>query len=161
VSKPLVVDIALHYELSLQDGLEAVILKNVSVTPYTNRVEETDDMPNETATGRMVAEGTLAISQDLFNHTVFPGDIAYVVVMNKCFIVEDTMNVKYTNSADVFFYKRRLSNLPFSNIKSDIVILRLKCHEKQVEAVKKKDDKKNEVKKSTGTKSVNGHKKSK
>lgn len=127
----LVVDIIKHYEITPEMTLHYEILKDIRVTPYTNRECETDSTPNLGAEGKMVCEGTIAISQDLYRKKVQPGDIVYVKRLNRYFEALDTMNVRHKDSCDVFFYKRRLSEIMRHAVwgktfRTELHILRLK-----------------------------------
>ena len=67
---PLEINIPIKYILTLEDGLQITERENMIVTCYTNRIEETDSSPNQTATGRIVYEGSCAISQDIFGPVI-------------------------------------------------------------------------------------------
>ncbi|MEM4460877.1 MAG: hypothetical protein QXY70_01930 [Nanopusillaceae archaeon] len=84
---------------------ETYWVENVKCTFYTNTVEETDSTPNITSSNRPVFDGIIALSRDFFNKdNVKFGDLVYVEEINKFFIVEDKMNSKHQNSADIFTY---------------------------------------------------------
>lgn len=126
--QPLVITIPVRYEISPEMGCEIKLFRNMTVTSYSNRIEETDNTPNHTATGRLVYEGSCAVSQDLFRKQIKPGDIIYLVEMDKYLIVEDTMNQRHTNHIDVFLYKRRRKDgtIPkkyLSSFKSDVYVI--------------------------------------
>lgn len=84
---------------------ETYWIENVKCTFYTNTIEETDDTPNITASNRPVFDGIIALSRDFFNKdNVKFGDLVYVEEINKFFIIEDKMNARHQNSADIFTY---------------------------------------------------------
>jgi len=125
--KPLTIEIPIRYELSTDMGLEVVLLKNIGLTSYTNRPEETDSTPHHTASGRIVYEGSCAVSQDLFRKSIWPGDIIYVVMLDKYFVVEDTMNKRHKNRFDKFMYVKNLKEArAFGSKRSDIYVIRLR-----------------------------------
>lgn len=97
-------------------------LKDLKITAYANRVKETDSSPNITRSGRMVYEGSAAVSQDLWNKEIFFGDILYVEKLNKYFVVEDTMNIKLTRRIDVFTYNYKVADTLC--IPSDVIVIR-------------------------------------
>lgn len=126
-NQPLKIYIPIKYVFSLED-VSIHTIKNVTVTSYTNSVEETDSTPNITATNRLVYEGSCAVSQDLFKKTIFPGDIIYVKKLNQYFIVEDTMNKRHTNAIDIFVFKHRKYDETYpkklkTKFKSDIIVI--------------------------------------
>lgn len=124
---PLIIEIPVRYELSVEMGLEIQKIDNLRITCYTNRVEECDSTPNITATGRIVYEGSCAISQDLFRVKVKPGDIVYVETIKKYFVVEDTMNKKNTQHLDIFMFKKHLKKArQFSCRRSSVYVLRVR-----------------------------------
>ncbi|MEM5778704.1 MAG: hypothetical protein QXK49_03695 [Candidatus Aenigmatarchaeota archaeon] len=84
---------------------ETYWVENVKCTFYTNTVEETDSTPNITASNRPVFDGIIALSRDFFSKdNVKFGDLVYVEEINKFFIIEDKMNARHQNSADIFTY---------------------------------------------------------
>jgi len=97
-------------------------LKNLKITAYANRVKETDNSPNITRSGRMVYEGSAAVSQDLWNKEIFFGDILYVEKLDRYFVVEDTMNIRLTKRIDIFTYNYKMSD--GLCIPSDVIVIR-------------------------------------
>jgi 3D (Asp-Asp-Asp) domain-containing protein len=119
--KPIELTIPVRYKIDITDVI--IMKENVLVTCYSNRSQETDRAPNITATGRLVYSGSCAVSQDLFRKTVHPGDLIYIVKLNKWFIVEDTTNIRHQKLVDVFYFKDEPK--PFDGaIRSDIYIIR-------------------------------------
>ncbi len=82
------------------------ISRNVDITAYNPIVGQTDDFPRETASGRQVSLQSLAVSRDMLTNNGGPfsyGDTVFVVVP---FIVDDTMNKRYTNRIDIFMERQ-------------------------------------------------------
>lgn len=82
------------------------ISRNVEITAYNPMRAQTDDRPWETASGRRASLQSLAVSRDLLSKNGGPyeyGDTVYVVVP---FIVDDTMNKRYTNRVDIFLERQ-------------------------------------------------------
>ena len=138
-NQPIRICIPVVYELSMNMGLTSSKYTNMSITCYTNRVQETDSTPHHTASGRIVYEGSCAVSQDLYGPVlkrklkdwtpgtgIWPGDILYIENMKRYFIVEDTMNVRHKKHVDLFLYKTNLKKAQeFGYKKSDVYVLRL------------------------------------
>lgn len=71
---------------------------NVEISAYTSRAEETDSTPFITASGTHVHDGTLATNMLKFGTKVrIPA-----LYGEKIFTVEDRMNARYQNHADVW-----------------------------------------------------------
>lgn len=82
------------------------ISRSVEITAYNPMRSQTDDRPWETASGRRASLQSLAVSRDLLAKNGGPyhyGDTVYVVVP---FIVDDTMNKRYTNRVDIFLERQ-------------------------------------------------------
>lgn len=78
----------------------------VQITAYNPMVSQTDDTPRITASGRQVSLQSLAVSRDLLASNGGPldyGDTVYVVVP---FVVDDTMNKRYSNRIDIFMERQ-------------------------------------------------------
>jgi 3D (Asp-Asp-Asp) domain-containing protein len=119
--KPIELVIPVRYKIDITDVI--IMKENVLVTCYSNRPQETDHTPNITATGRLVYSGSCAVSQDLFKKTIHPGDLIYIVKLNKWFIVEDTTHARHQKLVDVFYFKDEPK--PFDGaIRSDIYIVK-------------------------------------
>jgi 3D (Asp-Asp-Asp) domain-containing protein len=119
--KPIELTIPIRYKIDITDV--TITKENVLVTCYSNRPQETDRAPNITATGRLVYDGSCAVSQDMFRKTVHPGDLIYIVKLNKWFIVEDTTHARHQKLVDVFYFKDEPK--PFDGaIRSDIYIVK-------------------------------------
>jgi len=137
INRPIKIVVPITYELSVDMGLSVTKYSDMSITCYTNRVVETDSTPHHAASGRIVYEGSCAVSRDIFRKwdektkkyvgDAFPGDIVYVVTLDKYYIVEDTMNKRHNRHVDIFTYRRNLQKArEFGCKKSDVYILRLK-----------------------------------
>lgn len=99
-----ILSVQLHYNLNYLD-YSIIHLKNLKLTYYTNTIQETDETPNITASNRIVAEGYVALSRDLISkYNVKWGDL--FCMQDKCFVIEDTMNLKNKKSVDIFIYTR-------------------------------------------------------
>lgn len=71
----------------------------VTVTAYSSTVEQCDASPFITASGSSVRDGVIATNLLAFGTKVkFPG-----VYGDKIFTVEDRMNARYSNRADIWF----------------------------------------------------------
>ena len=126
MNNPIEIEIPVKYIMSVDQGLTIEKIENMQVTCYCNRPEETDSTPNHTATGRIVYEGSCAVSQDLFNKTIMPGDIVYVELLRKYFIVEDTMNIRHKRAIDIFMDKKYLKKASdFGMKRSNVYVMRL------------------------------------
>jgi len=83
-----------------------------SVSAYTNSVAECDSTPNITADGSKVKRGYVALSQDLIakwgGKDIFGREV--VVLGQGVFEVRDTMNERYRNSADIFFFDKKYAD---------------------------------------------------
>ena len=82
------------------------VSRSVEITAYNPMRSQTDDRPWETASGRRASLQSLAVSRDLLAKNGGPynyGDTVYVVVP---FIVDDTMNKRYTNRVDIFLERQ-------------------------------------------------------
>lgn len=89
----------------------------VSMTAYTASIRETDNSPYTTASNLKVAEGSLAVSQDLFDQ----GWVYGKKVLIRCregrkeakrgfcgiFIITDLMNGRFRKKIDIYFHRTR------------------------------------------------------
>jgi len=128
-NRKLVIEIPVRYEIDMEMAPKFNTYE-VMVTVYTNRKEETDNTPDVGADGRMVYEGSIAVSQDLYKKKIFPGELVYVQTLKKWFIVEDSMNQRLNDSIDIFQYKRRLNDKTMpkeynGSFKSTIVVVKV------------------------------------
>jgi 3D (Asp-Asp-Asp) domain-containing protein len=98
------------YTLPLSGG-DTLAFRSVVVTGYTSSPHETDSTPFLTASMTRVRSGCLALSRDLLRSFTpgAPFDFGDWVVIPGVglFIVEDTMNERWTNRADIWFADRR------------------------------------------------------
>lgn len=82
-----------------------IITYKIDLSHYTASKDETDSSPNTTASGtRPVVGRTLALSRDLFQH--LKGKKVWVKNIG-IFIVEDTMNSKYSLRGDLLVASKR------------------------------------------------------
>ena len=79
----------------------------VDVTWYTSSIEECDDTPYITASGKRVSHGTLAVSVDLFDHFTY-GDVVYIEDLG-FYTVEDRMNKRWRNRVDIWCEDREVA----------------------------------------------------
>lgn len=83
------------------DRERSIFSRDVVVTMYTSRAEETDDTPYETASGHPVRLGTLAVSRDLL--AAVGGFGARVVLVGYGqFVVNDVMAARKRNQVDIW-----------------------------------------------------------
>jgi 3D (Asp-Asp-Asp) domain-containing protein len=96
--------------LAVREG-DALLFHQLIVTGYTSSVHETDSTPYVTASMTRVRPGCLALSRDLLRTFTAdaPFDFGDWVVLPGIgiFIIEDTMNVRWRNRADIWFPDRR------------------------------------------------------
>jgi len=92
-----------RYQRIWFDGLH----KEVTITAYNPLKSQTDDNPWETASGTIPTVQSLALSRDLLveygGSPYCYGDIVYIILP---FRVEDTMNIRYKNRADIFMERK-------------------------------------------------------
>lgn len=87
------------------------IFKDIIITSYNNDPAQTDDSPNVTATNRGVREGIVAVSYDFINKGLIRyGDLLYIDCFGKWYLVEDTMNKRFTRRVDIFLFDKEKSN---------------------------------------------------
>lgn len=94
------------------NGIEHIkqIIHGVKITSYNNHVNQTDDTPNITATNRPVREGIIAVSRDFLSKGIIKyGDLVYIDCFDKWYVVEDTMNVRFTKQIDIFLFDKKES----------------------------------------------------
>jgi len=118
------IDVPVRYELDFANcSISTLRISSVTLYGYTNDPRETDSSPNIARSGRVVYEGSIAISQDLLG-TVQMGDLVYVSKLKRFFIAEDTLHERHTRAVDVFTYSKKKA-LSMSGQKTDIVVLRV------------------------------------
>lgn len=96
-----------RYDMLFKDILpkwdieKPLFYKEVDITVYTSQKEETDDTPYITANMSKVKPGGMAVSRDLLE--VLGGYGKRVVVKGYgIFVINDTMNKRFTNSIDIW-----------------------------------------------------------
>jgi len=90
------------------------VIREVTVTAYTNSRAETDDTPNITATGSRVEEGIVAVSRDLLKTIAPYGTLVSFEEhwdtgksqKGRKFIVDDTMHPRKRMQVDIFVFDR-------------------------------------------------------
>lgn len=118
-----IITISNIFNLSKAEYTERVF-KGVVITSYNNDPNQTDDSPNVTATNRGVREGIVAVSYDFINKgQIHYGDLLYIDCFNKWYLVEDTMNKRFTKRVDVFLFDKEKSNK--INKKCDIKVIHI------------------------------------
>lgn len=97
-----------RYYKNREEGRSArEVAVTVSVSAYTSRECETDDTPFITAANTSTRPGVLALSRDLLKRYT-PGapfdfgDIVHIKGLGD-FVVEDSMNGRWRNRADIWF----------------------------------------------------------
>ena len=123
--RPVEITIPVRYKFTADIGIIIEKYTGFTITCYSNRKEETDDTPNHTATGRMVYDGSCAVSQDYFRKKIFPGDILYVKELDRFFIVEDTTNPRHKKLVDVFYFRGEKPPVPKPIKNSTIYVIRM------------------------------------
>lgn len=90
---------------SAKDRVRVVIKdsRDVKVTAYSAEVAQTDENPFETASGRRVREGIVAVSQDLYGKGWTFGRKVYIDDLG-IFTIDDLMPQRKTNQVDVFMF---------------------------------------------------------
>lgn len=97
------------FDLSKAEYTER-IFKDVDITSYNNNSAQTDDSPNVTATNRGVREGIVAVSYDFINKgQIHYGDLLYIDCFSKWYLVEDTMNKRFSKRVDIFLFDKEES----------------------------------------------------
>jgi len=117
---------SLHSVLAEADNdlqaVSSVRISRIIATAYNSHPWQTDDTPFITSSGSTVADGTLALSRDLiqaenalmhrmgFNPSGMYayGDTVFVIYV-KPMVVNDTMNRRYTNRADIWLDKQSVA----------------------------------------------------
>lgn len=102
-----IIQVESKYDLSKAEYSERVI-RGVTITSYNNDINQTDDTPNVTASNRPVREGMVAVSRDFLSYAKY-GDLIYVDCFDRWFIVDDTMNKRFTKRVDIFLFDRKES----------------------------------------------------
>lgn len=89
-------------------------LKNMKITAYTNRPQETDSTPNISASNRPVYEGSCAVSRELFGWLINFSDKIFIEEMQESFVVECKLANKLKDGTpirrtiDIYMDKTRL-----------------------------------------------------
>ena len=121
LQSPAEIEVVSKYKFYPEDGVYHKEIKNVGLTYYCRNDGYTPG--RTTRSGRFVSEGSLAVSQPLWQKEVWPGDLVYVKATGQWYKVEDTMNSKYTEPrVDIYTHSMKLAKSGSS--KTDIVIMR-------------------------------------
>jgi 3D (Asp-Asp-Asp) domain-containing protein len=78
----------------------------LTVTGYSSEPRQTDSTPFITASNTTVRPGIIALSRDLLIRYTPGAPFAYgdsVLVAGQVYVVEDTMNKRWSNRADIWF----------------------------------------------------------
>lgn len=87
-------------EQVVEEPIKATI--TVEATGYSSTVDQTDDTPFETASGRTVKDGVIAC-----NFLPFGAKVKFPEIYgDKVFTVEDRMAKRYTDRVDIWFETR-------------------------------------------------------
>ena len=114
LTKPNTLPLSINYDINLLQKAEQFTLTGITITSYNNKANQTDSTPNIMASNRVVYEGAVAISRDIKkNYKLHYGDILYIPVLDKYFVIEDLMNKKYNNRIDIFSYDENQSRRLF------------------------------------------------
>jgi 3D (Asp-Asp-Asp) domain-containing protein len=82
--------------------IETLVLGQLMLTAYRSVPQQTDDSPFITSIGHHTHPYGIAVSQDLLaTGKVKYGDYLCVERLG-CYVVNDTMNQRHTNSADIW-----------------------------------------------------------
>ena len=124
LDSPMEINILRKYRVDPVGGVHIITFKAVEITAYNNTPDQTDSSPNRTATGNMVAEGMIAISQDYFRKTIYPGDLVYIKKIKKWFVADDCKNARFSHSFDIFMFDVKQAH-KFGKITSDVYVIRM------------------------------------
>lgn len=79
---------------------------DITVTGYSSEPRQTDSSPFTTASNTQVKPGIIALSRDLLRRYTPNAPFAWgdsVVVAGRTFVVEDSMNKRWSKRADIWF----------------------------------------------------------
>lgn len=108
------IEILCRWRFRISDGAESLKVRDIMVTAYTDRVEETDSNPQETATGRQPYVGSCAISRDLWGWLIKEGYSISIPEMGIKRIAEDKLADKdkrgrpIRRRIDIFYHREDL-----------------------------------------------------
>lgn len=99
----------IKFDSSYLENIEKIKLL-VKITSYNNHVDQCDASPNIMASNRLVYEGAVAISRDLKKkYGLKYGDLVYIDIFKKYYIIEDLMNERIKNTIDIFNFDEEWS----------------------------------------------------
>ena len=124
LSIPNNIAIPINYDITLLQKAKQHKLTNITITSYNNTEKQTDNTPNIMASNRIVYEGAVAVSRDIkHKYKIHYGDLIYVPVLDKYFVIEDLMNRKFNNRIDIFSFDEQASRGIFFT-EQDIIVFR-------------------------------------
>ncbi len=94
-------------------------LYNIAITAYNSKKNQTDNTPHITASGIKPNDKTIALSRDFISNKINYGDTITVVLI-KDFVVNDTMNKRHTNKADIWT-KNVIDALKFGKVNGYLI----------------------------------------
>lgn len=114
LAEPNTILLSVNYDLALLQKAEQINLTGITITSYNNTKAQTDSTPNIMASNRVVYEGAVAVSRDIKKkYKLHYGDILYIPVLDKYFVIEDLMNKRFSNRIDIFTYDEKQSRSLF------------------------------------------------
>jgi len=133
------VEILCRWRYRVCDGAESIRVSDITVSGYTDREEETDSNPQETATGRQPYVGSCAVSRDLWGWLIKEGYSIYIPALGKMKVIaEDKMAAKLADGTpikrqiDIFYHREDL------DVARKILIKNTTIHISKIEREKKK-----------------------
>jgi hypothetical protein len=121
LENPIIIEVKNSYKFYPEDGTNLKMIRGVGLTYYSRKDGMTPG--HTTRSGRFVSEGTIAVSQPLWDKEVSAGDCIYVKVTDRWYRVEDTMSSQYRDKRiDIYTHDMALAKSGSS--RTDIIILR-------------------------------------
>lgn len=118
------------WRMRIKDGAESIKVRKIDITAYTDRVQETDSNPQETASGRQPYVGSCAVSRDLWGWLIKEGYKIYIPALNKReVIVEDKLADKdkrgklIRRRIDIFYHREDLDVARKILIKNTVIYI--------------------------------------
>ena len=119
--QPISIEVKNSYKFYPEDGTNLKVIRGVGLTYYSRKDGFTPS--HTTRSGRFVSEGTIAVSQQLWDKEVAAGDCIYVKATDRWYRVEDTMSSQYRDKRiDIYTHDMALAKSGSS--KTDIIIMR-------------------------------------
>ncbi len=104
-----------------KENEKTISTKQLTVTAYSPRPQETDDTPGITASNTKVREGIVAVSRDLFRQGWVFGKKVYIK-NHGIFTISDLMNKRKQKSMDIFMHNTNKA-LEFGRRKLEVILL--------------------------------------